>query len=48
MNLPDANKPEWLAKLNIREMKFDWDAMSAKQAEWMNYWAQNIKGKSGK
>jgi iron(III) transport system substrate-binding protein len=48
MNLPDANKPEWLAKLNIREMKIDWDAMSAKQTEWMNYWAQNIKGKSGK
>jgi len=48
MNLPDANKPEWLAKLNIKEMKIDWDAMSAKQTEWMNYWAQNIKGKSGK
>ena len=48
MNLPDASKPEWLAKLNITEMKIDWDAMSAKQTEWMNYWAQNIKGKSGK
>ena len=48
MNLPDANKPEWLAKLNIKEMKIDWNAMSAKQTEWMNYWAQNIKGKSGK
>jgi iron(III) transport system substrate-binding protein len=48
MNLPDAKKPEWLAKLNIKEMKIDWDAMSAKQTEWMNYWAQNIKGKSGK
>ena len=48
MNLPDANKPEWLAKLNIKEMKIDWDAMSAKQTEWMNYWFQNIKGKSGK
>ena len=53
--LPDSGdessgceKPEWLAKLNIKEMKIDWDAMSAKQTEWMNYWAQNIKGKSGK
>ncbi|HET9131729.1 MAG TPA: extracellular solute-binding protein, partial [Terriglobia bacterium] len=48
MNLPEANKPEWLAKLNIKEMKIDWDAMSAKQTEWMDHWAQNIKGKSGK
>jgi iron(III) transport system substrate-binding protein len=48
MQLPDADKPEWLAKLNIKEMKIDWDAMSAKQPEWMNYWAQNIKGKGGK
>src|SRR5712671_1955427 len=45
MQLPDADKPEWLAKLTIKEMKIDWDAMSAKQTEWMNYWAQNIKGK---
>jgi iron(III) transport system substrate-binding protein len=48
MQLPDADKPEWLAKLNIKEMKIDWDAMSAKQTEWMTYWAQNIKGKGGK
>ena len=48
MQLPDADKPEWLAKLNIKEMKIDWDAMSANQTEWMNYWAQNIKGKGGK
>ena len=45
MDLPEEKKPEWLAKLNIKEMKIDWDAMSAKQTEWMNYWAQNIKGK---
>jgi iron(III) transport system substrate-binding protein len=48
MQVPDAEKPEWLAKLNIREMMIDWDLMSQKQAEWMDYWAQNIKGKGGK
>jgi iron(III) transport system substrate-binding protein len=48
MQLPDAGKPEWLANLKIKEMKIDWDALSAKQDEWMNYWAQNIKGKGGK
>jgi len=48
MNLPEEKKPDWLARLKIREMKIDWDAMSAKQTEWMNYWAQNIKAKSKK
>jgi iron(III) transport system substrate-binding protein len=48
MQLPDADKPEWLAKLNIKEMPIDWEAISANQKEWMNYWAQNIKGKGGK
>ena len=28
--------------------KIDWDLMSQKQAEWMDYWSQNIKGKGGK
>jgi len=48
MQLPDSEKPEWLVKLDYKEMKIDWDALGAKQTEWMNYWAQNIKGKRGK
>ena len=48
MQVPDAGKPDWLAKLAIKEMKIDWDVMSQKQAEWMDYWSQNIKGKGGK
>jgi iron(III) transport system substrate-binding protein len=48
MQVPDAGKPEWLAKLNITPMKIDWDVLSQKQTEWMDYWAQNIKGKGGK
>ena len=46
--LPDAAKPEWLAKLNIKEMKIDWTAMSQKQMEWMSFWSDNIKGKGGR
>ena len=46
--LPDADKPKWLAKLNIKEMKVDWDVMSQKQMEWMSFWSDNIKGKGGK
>jgi iron(III) transport system substrate-binding protein len=45
LSLPDADKPEWLAKLNIKEMNIDWNVMSQKQTEWMNYWSQDIKGK---
>jgi iron(III) transport system substrate-binding protein len=48
MQVPDAGKPEWLAKLDIKELKIDWDLMGRKQTEWMDYWSQNIKGKGGK
>jgi iron(III) transport system substrate-binding protein len=48
IRLPDAERPEWLAKLDIKEMKIDWNLLNLKQAEWMNYWSQNIKGKGGR
>ena len=48
IRLADADKPEWLAKLTIKEMNLDWDILSQKQTEWMNYWSQNIKGKGSR
>jgi iron(III) transport system substrate-binding protein len=48
IQLPDSEKPDWLAKLDIKEMKIDWNFLSQKQTEWMNYWSQNIKGKGGR
>jgi iron(III) transport system substrate-binding protein len=48
IRIPDADKPDWLAKLDIKEMKIDWNVLSQKQTEWMDYWSQNIKGKGGK
>jgi len=48
IRLADADKPEWLAKLDIKEMKIDWAMMGQKQTDWMNYWSQNIKGKGGR
>jgi iron(III) transport system substrate-binding protein len=48
MQVPQEGRPEWLAGLDLKEMKIDWDVMSRKQAEWMDYWSQNIKGKGGK
>jgi len=47
MEVPAADKPEWLTKLNIKEMKIDWKVMAQKEAEWMGYWSKNIKGKGG-
>jgi iron(III) transport system substrate-binding protein len=46
--LSGSDKPEWLAKLNLKEMKIDWNTLSEHQTEWMNYWSQNIKGKGGR
>ena len=48
IQLSDADKPDWLARLSIKEMKIDWDVLSQRQTEWMNYWSQNIKGKGGR
>ncbi len=48
IQVPDSDKPDWLRNLSIKEMKIDWDLMSRKQTEWMDYWSQNIKGKGGK
>src|SRR5204862_1736905 len=36
IQVPDADKPDWLRKLDMNEMKIDWDLMSQKQAEWMD------------
>jgi len=47
MEVPDADKPEWLTKLNIKEMKIDWNVMGQKENEWMSYWSKSIKGKGG-
>jgi len=47
MRIPDADKPEWLTKLDIKEMKIDWNVMGQKEGEWISYWSKNIKGKGG-
>ena len=36
ITIPDSERPEWLTKLDFKEMKIDWDLMSRKQTEWMN------------
>ncbi|WP_285724837.1 extracellular solute-binding protein [Psychromicrobium xiongbiense] len=38
-----AKQPDWLAKVGLKEMNVDWAMESSKEAEWINYWVQNIK-----
>src|SRR3989441_8936906 len=48
IKLQPAERPDWLTKLDIKEMNIDWNVLSQKQTEWMDYWSQNIKGKGGR
>lgn len=45
MEIDEADKPDWLAALEIKEMEIDWNVLGEHQDEWMTYWADNIKGK---
>jgi len=37
-------EPSWLADLDLKEMKVNWERVNASEPEWSNYWAANIKG----
>lgn len=45
MDIANADKPDWLTKLKIKEMKIDWTVLGEHQDQWMTYWADNVKGK---
>lgn len=32
----------------MKPLELDWNVMAAKEKEWMQYWDENIKGKSKK
>lgn len=48
MKVTNEGSPEWLSKLNLKEMKLDWEILGKNQQAWMDYWFENIKGKGGK
>ncbi|WP_273379211.1 extracellular solute-binding protein [Symbiobacterium thermophilum] len=47
INLPESMQPEWLKELmpQLKAMDLEWDVMAEKEAEWIGYWDENIKGK---
>ena len=44
-DIDPSTMPEWYQQLDLKEMDIDWEVMSEKEAEWMEYWDLNIKGK---
>ena len=37
--------PDWYKDLDLKSLDIDWQVMADKEAEWMEYWDTNIKGK---
>jgi len=40
--------PEWMRNLNIPRMEMDWALVESKSQEWMEYWANHIRGSAGR
>lgn len=40
-----SQMPDWYKELDFKTFDIDWSVMSEKEAEWMEYWDTNIKGK---
>lgn len=40
-----AAMPDWYQELDLKTFDIDWQVMADKEAEWMEYWDTNIKGK---
>jgi len=45
-DIDPAKMPEWYKKLELKELKLDWNLLTEKEMEWMQYWDENIKGKN--
>jgi len=37
------NMPAWYKELDLKPLELDWEIMSEKEAEWMQYWDENVK-----
>ncbi|REK65178.1 MAG: iron ABC transporter substrate-binding protein [Brevibacillus sp.] len=40
--------PDFMKNLELKPLELDWNVMAEKEKEWMQYWDENIKGKSKK
>lgn len=44
-DIDKTTMPEWFQELDLKTFDIDWQLMSEKEAEWMEYWDNNIKGR---
>ncbi|MFJ7738315.1 extracellular solute-binding protein [Lysinibacillus sp. NPDC097287] len=44
-DIDKAAMPEWYQELDLKTFDIDWQLMSEKEAEWMEYWDTNVKGR---
>ncbi|MFJ7733291.1 extracellular solute-binding protein [Lysinibacillus sp. NPDC097231] len=44
-DIDKTTMPDWYQELDLKTFDIDWQLMSEKEAEWMEYWDNNIKGR---
>lgn len=44
-DIPESDMPDWYKELDLKALDIDWAVMAEKEAEWMQHWDENIKGK---
>ena len=47
-DIDQASMPDWYQELDLTTFDIDWELMSEKEAEWMEYWDTNVKGRGNK
>jgi len=47
-DIDKAAMPEWYKELDLKTFDIDWQLMTEKEAEWMEHWDNNIKGRGKK
>lgn len=45
-DIDKADMPDWYKELEFKALDIDWEVMAEKEAEWMQHWDENIKGKN--
>jgi iron(III) transport system substrate-binding protein len=43
-DIPVNLLPDWIAALNLKPMKIDWQDLAAHENEWMKQWEERVKG----
>lgn len=44
-DIPRDSLPNWMAQQDIREMDLNWSRLAANEADWMQRWSEQVKGR---